>query len=207
MIRVNWCSADAAKFACEHYHYSHSYPSIAAMPIGVWDNDDFIGTIVFGRGANNNIARPFNLEMHEVCELTRVALKHHDFFVTEAISKAIKLLHRECPKLRLIISYADIDQGHVGKIYQASNWIYLGITCAGRVSAWIINGKKVHPKSIDSMGIKHSRASILARFPSAKPFVSKGKHKYLYPMTKSLRHKWEHMALPYPQAQHEHTKS
>lgn len=199
MIHVNWCSNEAAKFACEHYHYSHSYPSAAAMPIGVWDDNDFIGAIVFGRGANNNISRPFNLEMHEVCELTRVALKHHDFFVTEAISKAIKLLRKTCPGLKLIVSYADIDQGHVGKIYQASNWIYLGISHAGHVSAWIINGKKVHPRSIYGMGIKQSKDAILAHFPSAKPFISKGKHKYLYPMTKSLRHKWDRIALPYPQ--------
>jgi hypothetical protein len=32
------------------------------------------------------------------------------------------------PGIRLIVSYADLNHGHFGKIYQASNWVFVGET-------------------------------------------------------------------------------
>ena len=38
------------------------------------------------------------------------------------------MLKREMPGIRLLVSYADLNKGHEGKIYQASNWVFVGKT-------------------------------------------------------------------------------
>jgi hypothetical protein len=50
--------------------------------------------------------------------------------------------------IRLIMSYPDMNQGHVGKIYQASNWLYVGQT--GHEAGIMLNGKLTHRRTINS---------------------------------------------------------
>ena len=51
-LHLDWCSYEAAKYAVEHWHYSHSLPIGKLVKIGVWEDDQFIGAVVFGYGAN-----------------------------------------------------------------------------------------------------------------------------------------------------------
>ena len=48
--------------------------------------------------------------------------------VSRILSVAVKMLKREMSGIRLLVSYADSNQGHEGKIYQASNWIFVVMT-------------------------------------------------------------------------------
>lgn len=111
-LEVNWCGYDAAKYACENFHYSKSVPAGKLVKIGAWEDGKFIGAVLFGRGANKSIGSPYGLSQTECCELVRVALTKHVSFVSEILSKAIKLLRQASPGLRLIVSYADIEQNH-----------------------------------------------------------------------------------------------
>ena len=52
------------------------------------------------------------------------------------------------PGIRLIVSYADLNQGHEGKIYQASNWLFVGKT--GYEAGIMLNGKLTHRRTINS---------------------------------------------------------
>ena len=61
------------------------------------------------------------------------------------VSHTIKQLPYE-----IIVSYADTGVGHVGYIYQATNFLYTGHS-AERVD-WHIEGLKVHPRSIAHKG-------------------------------------------------------
>ena len=70
---------------------------------------------------------PFGLESTEACELVRVALapgRHHP--TSQCLAQSLKLLRRQSPGLRLVVSYADTKEGHLGIIYQATNWLFLG---------------------------------------------------------------------------------
>ncbi len=62
--------------------------------------------------------------MTECAELCRIALAKHETLVSRILSIAVRMLKREMPGIRLLVSYADLNQGHVGKIYQASNWVF-----------------------------------------------------------------------------------
>ena len=76
-LKLDWCSREAAKYAVEHWHYSKSLPSCDLITVGVWEDEVFIGAVIYSRGANPNLNKPYGLKKTEVCELARVALNIH----------------------------------------------------------------------------------------------------------------------------------
>lgn len=202
-LRLDWCSREAAQYAVEHWHYSGILPAGSLITIGVWEDDSFIGSVIFSRGANNRIAEPFGLEQTDVCELTRVALDEHETPVSRINSIALSLLEDKCPDLSLVVSYADLNQGHVGIIYQAGNWLYLGQSTASQVS---INGTLFHARSVHSRFGTANAEKLRTMLPDSTDIHwerTPDKHKYVYPLTAcpdSLRAELEDAALPYPDA-------
>ena len=186
-FKVTFCKRKAAEYAVSNWHYSKSLPAGKLFLFGVYEDEDFIGCVIYSRGANINIGKPYNLQQTEVCELTRVALNKHKTPVTQIISITLKLLAKNNPGLKLVVSYADVDQGHEGIIYKAGNWIYEGLLNAGNMGAFIVNKKKMHPKSVHSKwGTGSQNLNWLQKNidPNAKKFITKGKHKFLYPLDK-----------------------
>jgi hypothetical protein len=198
-LRIAWATHEAAKFACENFHYSKSLPAGKLVKVGAWEADKFIGVVIFSRGANSKIGSLYGLTQKECCELTRVALTEHKTFVSEILAKAIKFLRESSPNVQLIVSYADVEQKHYGGIYQATNWIYKGKTDGEHY--FIIKGKKTHPKSIHSKYGKGSqriewlRANVDSH---AEIYTTVGKHKYLMPLNKKIRKKILPLHKPYP---------
>lgn len=198
-LKIDWATHEAAKYACENWHYSQVIPVGKLVKVGAWEDGKFIGAVLFGRGANNNMLKPFGLNQDEGCELVRVALRDHKTPVSKILSFAIKFLKKQAPKLRLIVSYADADQDHHGGIYQATNWVYDGLKNAGTMGAFIINGKKTHPKSVHSKGVKQSLEEVRKHLdPNATIFYTKGKHRYLMPLDAEMRERIMPLAKPYP---------
>jgi len=198
-LKVDWASHEAAKFACVNWHYSKVIPVGKLVKVGAWENDKFIGVVVFGRGANNNMLRPYALKADEGCELVRIALREHIYPVSKILAIALKFLKKSNPKLKLVVSYADKDQGHNGSIYQATNWIYTGLKNAGSMGAFIINGKKTHPKSVHSKNVKQNIDEVRKHLdPNATIHYTKGKHCYLMPLDSEIKNKVLLLAKPYP---------
>ena len=92
------------------------------VTLGCWEEGNFIGAVIFAWGANCNMAKHQGLKMTEAAELVRVALRDHKTPVSRILSICIKMLKRQSPGLKLLLSYADPCHGHVGGIYQASGW-------------------------------------------------------------------------------------
>lgn len=198
-LRLDWVDHKAALYACEKWHYSRKISKFKNNYIGVWEDEKYIGCVVFGNGANHNIGSPYGLTNNECIELTRIALNKHNTPVTKIVSIAFKLLKQKNPNLKLIVSYADVDQNHIGGIYQGGNWVYAGLCNVGTRSAFIIHGKKTHNKTIHSKGVIQSLSEVKKHLdPNATEFFTNGKHKYLYPLTDDMRSKIEPLRKPYP---------
>jgi len=196
-LHLDWATHKAAKYAVEHWHYSQCLPAGKIVKIGVWEDKKFIGVVLFSRGATPNLLKPYGLTQYQGCELTRVALTNHKSTVSKIVSIAIKLLKRQSPKMRLIVSFADPDQNHKGGIYQAGNWIYNGE--GSRAKFFKIMGKKTHPRTIGAKGIKQSIQSIREKLdPNASVIICMGKHRYLMPLDKAMRMQIEPLSKPYP---------
>jgi hypothetical protein len=191
-LRVDWATHEAAKYACEHWHYSGCLPAGKLVKIGIWECGLFVGVVIFGRGANNNMSKAFNLGQDEACELVRIALTRHGTSVTRAVRVAILFLRKNSPGLRLIVSYADPSQGHHGGIYQAGNWVYTGKT-TGTHMLRMPGGALMHKRSaMAKYGTCDSRKL------GAKYEYPEQKHRYLMPLDADMRARVLPLAKPYP---------
>ena len=190
-LKLDWCSHKAAKYAVEHWHYSKSLSVGKTVKIGVWENNNFIGLVLFSYGANPNLYKPYNLKQIECCELTRVALNSHKSEVTKIISISLKMIKKQSPKLRLIVSFADSNQNHLGIIYQAGNWVYTGI--GKSTPQYFVNNKWIHQRQLGSLGYSIKDNKFKMR-------KIKDKYRYLYPLDNEMREQIEKLRKPYPKS-------
>jgi len=193
------CSYEAAKYAVENWHYSAVLPVPPLVKIGAWESKKFIGAVVFSRGANNNLLKPFGLNQKQGCELTRVALTKHKTTVSRVIRLAIQFLKRNSTDLRLIVSFADPSEGHHGGIYQAGNWIYTGKQ--PNTTEYISpDGRQWHGRMVSKDGKIRVQGQYRKcwRHDQCKPVVKEGKHRYLMPLDKEMRKQILPLAKPYP---------
>jgi hypothetical protein len=187
VLRIDWATHEAAKHAVENWHYSRCLPAGKLVKIGVWEDGKFIGVVIFGRGANNNLSKPYGLTQLECCELVRIALNKHTSPVSKIASLAMRFLKSQSPGLRLIVSYADPEQGHHGGIYQAGNWVYSG---SSQPQQQIIHeGKLMH---------KRTAAAIFGTIKGLEKSAIFWKHKYLMPLDAEMRKRIITLAKPYP---------
>lgn len=194
--RLAWCEHSAARYAVENWHYSRSLPFGKCVEIGVWEGGGFIGCIQFGLGSNHRIGKPWGLEPSQVCELQRVALQRHTLPVSQLVSASVKMLRRHSPGLLLIVSYADPEQGHVGGIYQAMNWLYVGTSRPQ--SELLIAGKFMHKRSAYSLYGTASTKKLQAQGIDAVVAPVQFKHKYVLPLKRNTFRLLRECSKPYP---------
>ena len=198
MIELKRASAKAIKYACLHFHYARSVPA-NQYSYNVFENGEWCGVIIYSVGANNHIASPFGLVQGEVLELVRVALNGKQSHTSECVAASLKQLHKDAPQIKIVVSYADMDEGHAGIIYQATNWIYLGE--GEPIPSMILFGRKTHFKSVTSKYGIASLDYIKSHVdPNAELFIPAGKHKYIFCFPRKLRREWLKKAVPYPKA-------
>jgi len=195
-FKLDWCDFAAAKHAVMKWHYSQRMPAGKLIKIGVWENGKFIGCVLFGRGAINNIGSPYDLNQTQVCELVRVALSDHRTPTSRIVAIAIKMLKRQSPGLRLVVSYADSGQGHHGGIYQAGGWVYV---CNSQATSVLLHGKLWHSRSVGMKYGTHKLDWLRKNVdPRAQLVADSLKYKYLMPLDLEMRNKVNALAKKYP---------
>ena len=121
---------------------------------GMYDKDELIGVITYGTPPSKALLKGIAGEefMDKVIELNRLVLKHNrKNEASYLIGQSFKLL----PKPKVIVSYADTSQEHVGKVYQATNFIYTGLSA--KRSDWRMVGSDMH---IAILSVKSGMQSI-----------------------------------------------
>lgn len=189
-LLIDWATHDAAKYACENWHYSKCIPKSKLVKIGVWEDNIFIGVVIFGVGATSSLVQKYGLKMEQGCELVRVALNRHKTEVTRIVAIAIKFLKKSNPGLRLIVSFADPEQGHNGGIYQGGNWVYSGKSQSS--DEYIYKGKRWQGRSF------RNKYKGMEKHKDVKIVKGSSKHRYLMPLDDEMKLKIEKLRLPYP---------
>lgn len=108
-------------------HYAKRMPSIS-WAFGLYDGQILIGVMTIGKPASpflcdgicGNEYANFVYELNRLCVNEGLEKNTLSYFV----SSSLKLIKDNL----IIVSYADTEWGHHGYIYQATNWIYTGIT-------------------------------------------------------------------------------
>jgi len=192
-LKIDWATHEAAKFACENWHYSKTLPVGKTVKIGAWENGKFIGVAIFCWGMNLNLGKPYGLKLTETCELVRMAFSAHKCQISQVLSLAIKFLKKQSSGLKLIVSFADPVEGHYGGIYQATNWIYSGQSKPSY--EWRLGNRRLNKRAFTG----HNFGKEKAKIPfGAKKIETPGKHRYLYPLTKETKERILPLAKPYP---------
>jgi hypothetical protein len=203
-LHVDWCSYDAARHAIMRWHYSRRMPRCKLAKLGVWEHGRFVGAIVYGRGATPQIGSPYGLDQTEVCELVRVALRDHVHPVTQMLAATRRRLRETSPGLRLVVSFADPAEGHHGGIYQADNWLYLGLADdSGARTRYIVNGVEEHPRTLGSRYGQGGQSVAWLREnidPDARRIYVQAKHRYAYPLDRRMRRQLAPLVRAYPDA-------
>jgi hypothetical protein len=208
-LRLDWCSHEAAKWACEHWHYSRCVPNQKTVKVGVWEDGRFVGCVLYGDGANNRMFEPYGLDYTQGCELVRIALTNHQTRVSRIVRISLGFLRQRCPGIRLVISFADPEHGHIGAIYQASNWLYAGMT--DPKDEYVVNGVRMHGRALRSTRSTHRLRKLPTRNvmdwarqvldPNIRRVGGSSKHRYLYALDPTLRTQLQPLAKPYPRRQ------
>jgi len=192
-LKLDWCSHEAAKFACENWHYSKTIPANKSNYIGVWESSLFIGVVIFGLGASPSLGTKYGLGIFETCELTRVALTKHITPVTKILKIALSMIKLKNPGTRLVVSFADPFHGHYGGIYQGGNWIFTGETSSSEIIK-LSNGNNADPRRYDGHG--HNKPKPIPK--GSIRIKTPPKYRYLMPLDQEMKKKVELLRKPYP---------
>lgn len=190
-MKITRANTKAINYACKNFHYSKSVPTVQYAYNIYNDAGEWCGVIVFGGGANNNLPKSFGKNAGEVLELERVALNGKQEYTSQAVAMSLKQLHKDDPICQIVVSFSDHRQKHLGTIYQATNWIYLGLTVTSDTQ-YYYNGKWTHERTINS---KSNRDTLKKTLPKRE---NSNKFKYIYVFNKKQRKEYLKMALPYP---------
>lgn len=194
-MRLEIASSKAIKYACMNFHYAKAVP-VNTFGYSVFsEKNEWCGVVLFSLGANKNLSKFFNLNQGEVVELVRMALNGKHNTTSKVLALSIKLLKKQLPLAKIIVSYADGEQGHIGVIYQATNWIYTG---ESQQKTMLVNGEKTHKKSIYSKYGHNSLEKLKTQGINAKWVMTAPKMRYIYPIDKTLVPLCKSLSKPYP---------
>jgi hypothetical protein len=182
-------------------HYLHRQsPCSFAFGLFCKQSKDIIGVVIYGTPSSAPLRGGIcGLDEKEnVIELTRLWIKDgtpkntESYLIGNTIGKVDK---------QIIVSYAEIQQGHLGIVYQATNWLYTGLSA--KRTNWTIKGIDKHCQTIAD---KYTAIEIREKYGDKFSLVERPrKHRYIYfncsqKRKKELLGKLKYQIFPYPKA-------
>jgi hypothetical protein len=183
------------------HHYLHR-KAPCSYAFGLFDDQDNLrGVVLYGTPSSAplraGIAGKENAG--NVVELTRLWIDDNSPKNSESFLIGNSL--KNCGK-EIIVSFADTEQNHLGIVYQATNWLYTGLSA--KRTDWTVEGIDKHGHTwADKYTAEEMRKEFGERF---KLVPRSRKHRYIFINAKgkrrkellnSLRYKLE----PYPKAE------
>ena len=164
-------------FECDEWllykHYAKRMCMIKYC-FGLYKNNVLSGVCTFGKPASNALCigvcgdkyESYVYELNRLCISDGMEKNTLSFFV----GSCLKLL----PEM-IVVSYADTSMGHHGYIYQATNWIYTGLS--EKRSEWRIKNSNRHSKTIT---FQHSLEERKTNKDKFEVVDRPRKHRYIY---------------------------
>jgi hypothetical protein len=161
-------------------HYSGSSARGCKYQFALMHFNNLIGVIQIGEPVGAYCQKKYSYFGGKVLELKRLIMIDNTPKNTESwfISKVLNYMYKNT-KVESILSYADLEQGHSGIVYKASNFLYYGETSKYGLKVEF-NKIKYHIRQAYSSSKtgKHLRKQLLLK--KAKLVKIKPKRIYLY---------------------------
>lgn len=107
-------------------HYAHRMCPIS-YAFGLFENNVIVGVCTYGHPFSPGLKKCLGEAYHDtLLELNRLCV--NDNLPKNTLSWFVSQTFKFLPKPVPIVSFADSEQGHHGYIYQATNWIYTGLS-------------------------------------------------------------------------------
>ena len=203
-LRVSPISVIAAKSGVTRRHYLHSMPGGTQLCLGVFIGDCLMGVLTLGVGPTNIHRLVDGAESSDCLTLTRLWLS--DDLPRRSESRVLGVVLRDLRRetsVKFVVSYADPSAGHVGTIYQASNWLYTGTSLAMPLLD-IGDGVPRHSRSLAHAFGTHSRKYFASHGIKVRQIPQAAKHRYIYFLDRSWRDRLRVPIQQYPKKESIH---
>lgn len=180
-------------------HYLHR-KAPCSFAFGLFLDDELKGIVCYGTPSSSTLRKGLaGIEnATNVIELTRLWVddtvpKNGESFL---IGNTLRLVDKE-----FIVSYADTEQSHLGIVYQATNWIYTGLSA--KRTNYTIKGNSKHCQTIadkyTSAELRELHGDDFSLQPRSR------KHRYVFINAPKRRKKFllkclKYKQEPYPKA-------
>jgi hypothetical protein len=208
-------------------HYTHAWTA-CRYSLGIYykednditfDGDKLIGAIIYGFpvGAKAPTSVCEGLTKDNVLELTRLYCDdgYGSNIESYALGQSFRWLKENDTNIKVLISYADNGQGHLGGIYKATNWRYEGYSSQMNlmpnydISLTGIDGPFIHSRTVfskwGSNNLEHLKKEIgKSGYKEFWRRRSPDKHRYIQILTQNKKEKKDLLSrlkqkeYPYP---------
>jgi hypothetical protein len=180
-------------------HYARRIPPIS-FAFGAYDEGNLIGVVTYGIPASASLRAGIcgSSWQQSVIELNRLVCENHPNIASQLVGRSLQML----PKPSIVVSYADTEQGHIGYVYQACNFIYTGLSA--KRTNWKIKGlEHLHGQTIADMSKGQKDRAIWMRQKFGDDFYLEDrsrKHRYIFFVGSRVDKKNMHKDLAYETA-------
>ena len=223
-LSIRLISKDVAKEIIVNNHYSGIWTKVS-YAIGLFYlsddehkffggvNEKLIGVACYGDpvGRHSGASITELLDRTEVLELTRLFVfdGYGSNIESWFVGKTFQWLRENAPHIKALVSYSDPKAGHLGTIYQATNWIYQGNRIRPNDS-WSFKWSEIyewHHSRTSYVKYGTNDPKIIQTMVTSPFWIKKEprKHRYVYLLQdrKKLLKSLKYPQLPYPKANEE----
>ena len=139
---------DYSRFYASFHYLGHN--SRSGFTLGAYITGKLIATCTIAGITRNEIAKKQNCSPNEIRGLVRFCI-HPDYhkknFSSWFLSRVIKYYKKNNENVKMLVSFADMNHGHSGTIYEASGWKYDGESSKS-YSYIDSNDNSIHKKTV-----------------------------------------------------------
>ena len=175
-------------------HYAKRIPSIS-YAFGLFEDNILKGVCTLGSPPSNALCigvcggkyKKLVIELNRLCVEDNMRNNTTSYF----LGSCLKLVN----KPRIVVSYADTSQNHNGYIYQATNWVYTGLS-AKRTERYDKNNPNKHSKTVTE-SMNYNELSVRERPRKHRYIMFLGSKTQKKNMLKNLKYEIK----PYPKGE------
>lgn len=221
-LSIRLISKDVAKDIIVNNHYSGIWTKVSyAIGLFYLSNDEhkffggvnekLIGVACYGDpvGRHSGASISETLDRTEVLELTRLFVfdGYGSNIESWFVGQTFNWLRENAPHIKALVSYSDPKVGHLGTVYQATNWIYQGNRIRPNDS-WSFKWSEIdewHHSRTSYVKYGTNDPKIIQTMVTSPFWIKKEprKHRYVYILLsgkekKKLFKSLKYPSLPYP---------
>jgi hypothetical protein len=188
---------DAEPFILGRHYAKRMCPISYAF--GAYRGEDLIGVVTYGTPLSSTLRDGIcgkDMSGH-VLELNRLCCENSKNVASFLVGRSLRML----PKPSVVVSYADSKQGHVGYVYQATNFAYTGLSAPFK-DPMVKGFEHKHHTTIGDEGRGHASRVGFLREKYGKEnvyYVERArKHRYVFVVGSKKQKKQIMLNLNYP---------